>query len=1071
MKGIRTRLAGLVATLLILGIVIGLPLVLLKVGANPTDVSVPSVDGVRDALTSPDDGTLALGVIEAVAWAAWAVLTVLILMEIVARVRGAQVPRLRGLGVPQSAASGLVGAAILLFVAAPLAAPAAAATGTAHLSTATTTSTASTVHPNGAAPAQTATATAPQTARHTVKTGETLWSIAKTRLGAGERYHEIVALNRHLLGDDPGFLRPGWVLELPASSTVTSVTTGAHTVTVRPGDTLWAMAQAHLGSATRYPQIAAASKGILQPGGQHLTDPDRIDVGWTLIIPGQAVTKKPINRPVVRDHPSTSRAGEQQVPPTERARPETPTVPASPLPPPAAAGSAARPAAHGAEARADQGEVGSDHSVAAWMLTGLTGGGAVLAGSAWLALRRRRRAQFRARRPGRTIAQPDPAVAAVEKTITAVGSSSAPTVERMDTILRRLATQASQAKTPIPPVAAVELGHAELVLHLSQPTAMPTPWRGSEDLLRWTCPGDIEPDTIAPADDGQAAPFPLLVTIGSDDEGHVWLLNCENQAAITLTGDPDYAKDFARYLAAEVALNPWSDTVTADCVGIAHEVVAMNPNRLRWHDVPDQAAAEAVADAVAMIDRANSHGVDAATGRGTQVDDDLWPTRLLLLDAAGDPPQPVQELLSLVAQHPAVTGTAIVLAGAANQEQGTVLHLTGQGRLQMPSAGLDLIAVGLTSDEASGCAALLAQSEVLQDAEIPVDEAATDGWRSLTNNAGALRREHTLPRSDDAEETTGCVLASDDLTYVSAAATTEEDLAQLAPQVPTTTRDEVEAADPTLDEDLEAWFADDCPLPRLTLLGPVHARTRGDAVAVAKRKPYATELLAYLATRPHGATPAQLADAFNLSDGRARTDITMVRDWLGMNPRTGRKHLPNARQSAAAKARGTGVYVVEDILVDADLFRRLRARGEARHEDGIEDFCKALTLVTGQPFDQLRRGGWSFLAEGDRIDQHMVCAVVDVAHIVATQCLVSGDLARARAAAELACLAAPWEEIPRLDLAAVAEAEGHSAEAERILREEVCNRSDDGGAPTELTDRTETILRNHDWLTPDQAAS
>ena len=53
-----------------------------------------------------------------------------------------------------------------------------------------------------------------------------------------------------------------------------------------------------------------------------------------------------------------------------------------------------------------------------------------------------------------------------------------------------------------------------------------------------------------------------------------------------------------------------------------------------------------------------------------------------------------------------------------------------------------------------------------------------------------------------------------------------------------------------------------------------------------------------------------------------------------------------------------------------------------------------------------------------------------------------GRLGRARAADELAALAAPHEEIPRLGLAAVAE--GHTREAERILREDVCDRSDDG---------------------------
>jgi hypothetical protein len=135
-----------------------------------------------------------------------------------------------------------------------------------------------------------------------------------------------------------------------------------------------------------------------------------------------------------------------------------------------------------------------------------------------------------------------------------------------------------------------------------------------------------------------------------------------------------------------------------------------------------------------------------------------------------------------------------------------------------------------------------------------------------------------------------------------------------------------------------------------------------------------------------------------------------VWDWLGVNPRTGEKHLPDARQSTAAKAakaakaRGVGVYQVDGLLIDADLFRRLRVRGEARGADGITDLSRALTLVGGQPFDQLRTGGWSWLHEGDRLDQHMLCAV---AHMVTTSALKSGDLGQARAAAEFAALAAP----------------------------------------------------------------
>jgi hypothetical protein len=47
---------------------------------------------------------------------------------------------------------------------------------------------------------------------------------------------------------------------------------------------------------------------------------------------------------------------------------------------------------------------------------------------------------------------------------------------------------------------------------------------------------------------------------------------------------------------------------------------------------------------------------------------------------------------------------------------------------------------------------------------------------------------------------------------------------------------------------------------------------------------------------------------------------------------------------------------------------------------------------------------------------------------------------------------------------AVREAEGHHEEAEAYLRDEVCNRSDDGGAPEEFSERTQAILRHREWL-------
>jgi len=116
----------------------------------------------------------------------------------------------------------------------------------------------------------------------------------------------------------------------------------------------------------------------------------------------------------------------------------------------------------------------------------------------------------------------------------------------------------------------------------------------------------------------------------------------------------------------------------------------------------------------------------------------------------------------------------------------------------------------------------------------------------------------------------------------------------------------------------------------------------------------------------------------------------------------------------------------------------------------MEDYATALRLVTGPPFSQLRDDGGTWLLEGDRIDHYLSLAVVDVAHLLATSALAAGDTTTARAAVDIARLAAPDEESPRLDAAAVDVADGRTVEARQTLREQVCNRSDDGEPPMDL---------------------
>jgi hypothetical protein len=685
-----------------------------------------------------------------------------------------------------------------------------------------------------------------------------------------------------------------------------------------------------------------------------------------------------------------------------------------------------------------------------------------------------RRRQSRNRRPGRTMAATAPELVPVEKAVVSHGRPGLATAGFLDAALRSLsAATAADLDGRLPDVVAVRHGGGQLNLRLSAVHRGPTPapWTADESGLWWSISTEQELPVNETNASSYLAPLPTLAAVGSDTHGFCWLLDLERAGAIALTGDPNRCLDLARFLAAELAVNAWSDHLSVTMVGFGQELVGMNPSRLRYSSDLEAAAVALTVDAVDAVDACTQTGMDVRTGRVRDLCADTFMPQVLLVapDVAADSAK-LADLLEIAATHRGRAATAIILTGegALTEKAGWTMHLTEAGRLLVPELGLDLTANQLPIHEAVGLSQMLSQAAAAADEPMP---AATGDqpWQAYCDAAGSLLPEHTLPRdaAGQCPEPVGeqwptSVLPMPDQAYLDAGATTADDLAALAPRVPATVRPAVEAADPTLVADVAAWLDPDTDLPRLTLLGPVRLRAHGPLEK--NRVGFYTEIVAYLATRQSGATCAQFETAFNLQATRARSDIRVARNWLGVNPRTGRKHLPDALKSKSGQARGIGVYELEDVLVDADLFARLRVRGQARGADGMADLAMALSLVSGAPFDQLRADGYEWLVEGARLDHHLVCGIVDVAHVVTTHALATGDITAARAAAQLAQLAAPYEEIPRLDLVAVRAAEGHLEESEAYLRKEVCNRSDDGGAPEDLPARTQAILRQRQWL-------
>ena len=1028
------RIQGLGATLLLMLLVGGFPLALIAMDAAPWDADLGQL---QTLLTSPDNGTLALVVFAVVGWLAWAVMAVSVVIEAAAQLRGISAPPLPGLALPQRAAGQLVAAAALLFIATPAAlsgfpaGPTTAAAAPPVLQTPQVDLVAT------AAPLP-APATAPlpgtadrkreqTTVAYTVKRGDSLWKIAERLLGDGARYTDLVELNRDRLSGRPDFIVPGTVLRVPrddAPSAEDERTSEGYLV--RTGDTLSEIADAQLGDPLRYPEIAAASRSTIQPGGAHLVDPDLILPGWKLTIPGTAPAHHhPVEPPTAVEPPRD--LNPPDVPPEEQpAMTPTPEVGAEPTATPPTVSATAN----------DTGGV-QDEQSPGWLMPGLTGSGAVLAAGVLLAVRAHRRTQLRYRRPGQRVAPPPSELIRVEKTAFVAGASHIDVLGQLDRALRYLAAQMDTHRQHLPCVESVTLVRGTVTLRLVAPVDLPLPWDGED--CEWSTTLD---DSIPDVD--QIAPYPLLVSVGQDDAGRLHLLNLEHLGALTLSGDPVAALALARHIAAELALNPWSVSVYVESIGIGAEMAELGGLRLRQHE-PDSRVVEQV---LADLRQA------AQAGFG-----EPEPFYVIITTELDDAARLTEVLRAATSR----LGAAVVCLNASTNPGSVSADVTTDGRLRVPDLDLDLTAAGLTSDEATACAAIVDVTRESQSVTIPAFTQAADGWRSLTDQAGALREELTDVRRENAVNSCS-LLPNPAEHYTRVAATVIADVEALAPVVTEQVSQAVEESDPALDDDVAAWFDEDCPLPRLALLGPATASTHGTLVpAIAKRKPYFVELLAYLALHPEGKTGNSVADAFSIASSRARTDLGHLRDWLGTNPRTGHLHLPLAAASRTYTETGVKTYQIEDVLVDIDLFRRLRARGQARGAAGIGDLTTALRMVEGVPFDYLRERGWSWLLDGDRLHETIGCAIVDTAHIVVLDALSKGDLTTARNIAESACRAAPYDDICRLDLIKVAATEGHVEPADRMITEDICNRTDDHLPPIDLPERTRDVVSKQGW--------
>ncbi|MFJ3235173.1 BTAD domain-containing putative transcriptional regulator [Streptomyces sp. NPDC086787] len=691
------------AFLALLVLVLGVPGALAVEVGWPLPHGVPSLDWLQQEITVQTF----LHVLTVIVWFAWAQFTACVLVEVKAALSGVGIPgRVPGSGPSQLLARQLVAALLLVGATAASLTPGLSQLGHSPEGN----------HKGTVAAAQ-----------------QTPGLFAQEREQAADTAGALAAQAGHAAAHARADVGGGSAKAADTKYYRIQPPEGRH------HDSLWEIAQRHLGDGRRYKEIYELNKDRAQPDGSRLSEASLIRPGWIMEMPGDAHGGDLVENPdahvshEVRQHIADyARTGDHAREQGHAAHkdqghgaqgdqghgaqdPATAQI-SVPAQRPAPAGE--EQSAHTTPAASETGATGHSFGLPEALL-----GAPLLAAGLLGALGRRRRQALWQSALGtvggrRGMEPPTPTGDAQDVHDALLVGADPDGVRLLDRALRGLAASLAAESRPLPVVYAAWLSDGDLHLQLAQPAEPPAPWQVGQDQTFWML---ARTDAERYEDADTAAPYPGLVSLGTMD-GSRLLLNLEAVPGIvSLSGrTADRAAVFAS-VAAELATNGWSDRMTITLVGFGADLTPLAPNRLRHLDGVEDLIEAMEAETRQRRGALGTAGHDSVlTGRTGPAQHTRWAPHLVLLaDRPADDEAAAR--LAELATDAGRLGIGYLVGTDSGELPGAAweMEITPEGKLLAPLLGLELDAQVLPAVQHRAIVELFAEADPESDPDGP----------------------------------------------------------------------------------------------------------------------------------------------------------------------------------------------------------------------------------------------------------------------------------------------------------------------------------------------------------------